>query len=323
MLIPLTRKTFETLVPLVATGNQYAYYWGKFRDVLQRVLISVVGIFAIILVRVLLLQEGFDEILLLVGIVVGLYWLWGPVLWASRRNIDCRRYGYCGFWQGKVLDVYMTEELVGTEENVNNRGELVIVENRERCLNVEVGDELGYLTQIRVPLKRSHRAIDIGDSAELLVFSNRSDLRRIVKTSDIYMPDHNIWVSDYPYVQRDAFVDVSRRINQELTTAPPPVEIPPEPAPRRSKRVPRSQRSPGGSLARTDEYRREAQGRERRSPAARDRGYSRYEDNAGYDGADYGPDYGPDSEYSDYPDYPDSGASPRRRSSSRRSRSNR
>jgi len=47
-----------------------------------------------------------------------------------------------GFFRGRVLDVFITEELIG-EETVNNKGDLVIVENRERRLNLEVGDETG------------------------------------------------------------------------------------------------------------------------------------------------------------------------------------
>lgn len=246
MLIPLTRKTFEQLVPAVATGAQYIYCWGKLSDVLRRVLISVMSLFAIILFRVLIARHGFDEILLITGIISGLYWIWGPVLSASLRNIECRRYGYCGFWRGEVLDAYLTEELIGTEETVNSRGDLVIVENRERCLNLEVGDEVGFLTSLRVPLKRNYRAIDVGDQAELLVFSNRGDLGRIVKTSDIYIPDHNLWVSDYPYVQREAFVEVSRRIDAQMYA-----EQPVEPDTKR-RRTPRSERS--SALARRDDY---------------------------------------------------------------------
>ncbi|MDX2231410.1 MAG: phosphate ABC transporter permease [Leptolyngbyaceae cyanobacterium bins.349] len=246
MLIPLTRKTFEQIIPIVATGAQYAHYWGKWSDLLRRLLISVVGMFAIILLKIILFQQGFDGILLICGITIGLYWLWGPIFSASKQNIECRRYGYCGFWRGKVLDIYITEELVGTEETVNNRGDLVIVENRERCLNLEVGDELGFLTSLRVPLKRNHRAIDVGDMAELLVFSNRADLGRISKTSDIYIPDHNLWVSDYPYVQRDAFIDVSRRINLRLDTD---YAYSPEPEPpKRSKRSPKTGVNQRGSL---------------------------------------------------------------------------
>ncbi len=239
MLVPLTRKTFESLIPPIATGGQYAYFWGKPRDALRRLLISVVGIFAIVLIRSLFLDVIPDGILLFVGLSVGLYWIWGPIGWASLRNWEYRRYGYAGFWQGRVTDLFLTEELIGTEENVNNRGELVVVENRERCLNLEVGDETGFTAQLRVPLKRYHRAIDLGDVAEMLVLSNRGDLGRIAQTSDIYIPDHNLWVSDYPYLQQDAFIDVSRRLSTQYPDAATPLEAPPQ----RRKRTPKGDTS--------------------------------------------------------------------------------
>lgn len=267
MLIPLTRKKFETLVPVVATGAQYAYYWGKLQNLLRRILISVVGIFVVILFIYVILPHQFDEVFLLIGIVVGLYWLWGPVLWASLRNLECRRYGYCGFWQGEVLDVYITEELIGTEENVNNRGDLVVVENRERCLNLELGDEAGFLTRIRVPIKRAHRAIDVGDVAELLVFSHRGDLGRIANTSDVYIPDHNLWVSDYPYVQREEFIDVSRRLSVQLQTEKEDLRSRPEPSrssSSRQKRIPKTgANSQPGSLARREPSQSSSQYRDR------------------------------------------------------------
>jgi hypothetical protein len=112
-----------------------------------------------------------------------------------------------------VQDVFVTEALVGTEETVNQQGDLVIVENRERRLNLEVGDETGFYTKLQVPLKRDHRAIRPGDRAEMVVMSNVSDLSRIPQVSDIYLPDYDLWVSDYPYLRRDMFVEVSRRLN--------------------------------------------------------------------------------------------------------------
>jgi len=43
MLIPITRQKFEQLIPLVATGTQYKYYWGKPFDFILRLLISVIS----------------------------------------------------------------------------------------------------------------------------------------------------------------------------------------------------------------------------------------------------------------------------------------
>lgn len=212
MLVPLTRQKFEQLIPIIATGSQYKYYWGKFTDFLNRFLISVVGVLVLFLIHGFFL--GYESLFVLVGIVIGLYWLWGPVFWASLRNLECRRYKYSGFWRGEVIDLFVTEEVVGKEQTVNKRGELVIVENREKRLNLEVGDETGFSTQLQVPLRRAYKEIVLGESAEMVLMSNRPDLSRIAQVSDIYLPNLDLWVSDYPYLKRDDFIEVERQLAQ-------------------------------------------------------------------------------------------------------------
>ena len=215
MLVPLTRQKFEQLIPPIATGAQYRYYWGKFSDFVKRLLISVVAV-VVVWLLVLVLGKGFEILLFSLALLAGLYWLWGPIFWASLRNAEYRRYQYSGFFRGRVLDVFVTEELIGKEETVNNKGELVIVENRERRLNLEIGDETGFATQLQVPLLRTHQAIALGQVAEIVVLSNRSDLSLIAKETDIYIPTQNLWVSDYPFLRRDVFIEVSRRIRDDV-----------------------------------------------------------------------------------------------------------
>jgi hypothetical protein len=214
MLIPLTRESFEELIPIIATGPQYAYFWGKFSDLLKRLLISVVGVLVLLIIANYL-AENLKPFLFIIGIFMGLYWLWGPIFDASRRNAECRRYKYSGLWQGKVFDVFVTEELVGTQETVNSQGELVLVENLERRLNLEVGDKSGPLTILQVPLQKEHKGIAVGEAAQMVVMSNLQDLSRINKVSDIYLPRLDLWVSDYPYLRRDIF----RAIGDELRAA--------------------------------------------------------------------------------------------------------
>ncbi len=211
MLVPLTREKLEQLLPLIATSQQYAYYWGKWQDLLNRLLISVVAV-VVILVLSFVVPEGAQAIILLLWVIAGLYWLWSPVYQASLRNSAIRRFQYGGFWQGKVLDIYLTEELIGEEETVNKRGELVIIENRERWINLVVGDETGFEIELQAPLRRIHKAIAPGQIAELLVLSNRSDLGRIEKITDAYIPSQNLWLGQYPYLQRDVFAEVSRQL---------------------------------------------------------------------------------------------------------------
>ena len=211
MLVPLTREKFEQVIPLIATGPQYAYYWGKFPDFLRRLLISVVAVFVMLLLGKILGAAG-EALTLILGIIAGFYWLWAPIYWASLRNSKYRKFSYSGFLRARVLDVFVTEELIGEEENVNQQGELVIIENRERRVNVEIGDEAGFRAQVQAPLRRIHKAITPGQVAELLVLSNQPNLSRIEKITDAYIPSQNLWMGEYPYLRRDVFEEVSRQL---------------------------------------------------------------------------------------------------------------
>lgn len=212
MLIPLTREKFEQLIPAIATGSQYKYSWGKPRDVILRLLISVVVPLLLYLLHFLL--PDFDGLISVLGIIAGLYVLWGPILRSSLKNAECRRYKYSGFWRGEVLDAFVSDEVVGKQLTTNKRGELMVVEDRQKQLNLEVGDETGFSTQLQVPLRREYKAIRRGQIALMMVMSNRPDLSRISKVSDIFLPDLDVWVSDYPYLRRDEFALIGSQLQK-------------------------------------------------------------------------------------------------------------
>ncbi|MCU0534384.1 MAG: phosphate ABC transporter permease [Hydrococcus sp. Prado102] len=211
MLVPITRETFEQIIPLIATGAQYAYYWGKPADFIRRLLISMVAL-TIFWLLGNLLGDAWLAIKLILDIVAGLYWLWSPVYLASVRNNTYRRYPYSGFWRGRILDVYITEELIREEETVNKFGELVVIENNEKRINVEVGDREGFRATIQAPIRRIYKGINPGQVAEMIVLSKQPDLSRIDKITDIYIPNLDLWVGEYPYLRRDIFTDVSREL---------------------------------------------------------------------------------------------------------------
>lgn len=211
MLIPITRAKFEQIIPVIGTGAQYVYYWGNLTDILRRALISFVVVIVLFIIGKIT-GAGEAGIILLLQVIFGLYWLWSPVYWASIRNGKYRKFPYSGFWRGEILDVFITEDLIGEEETVNKQGELVIIENRERRINIEIGDEIGPFTIVQSPLKRIHKVIQPGEDAELLVLSNKPDLSKIEAITDVYLPKYNLWIGPYPYVQRDIFAQVSEQL---------------------------------------------------------------------------------------------------------------
>lgn len=220
MIVPLTRQKFDQLVPLIATGPQYKYYWGKFSNFLQRLLVSVVSVSVILLVRTVFGLQ-FGPIMFFLGVVGALFWLWYPVFQASVRNAKSRRYKYSGFFRGRILDWWITDRLIGKQETVNSKGELVIIENREKRINLEVGDDTGFSVELEAPLRPAHKVIARGQIAEMIVMSSRPDLSSIEDFTEVYIPSHDLWVNDYPYIRQDFFNEVSRRLRQDRQERPP------------------------------------------------------------------------------------------------------
>jgi hypothetical protein len=215
MLLPITRTKFEQLIPIVATGAQYKYCWGKFADFLRRIIISIAAIALVYFILRLTFPDQVEWVAPIPMVIGGLYWWWEPIILASRRNWQTRQFPYSGFWRGEVLDLYVTDNLVGELETVDKKGNLVVTEEIETRLHLEVGDESGFSTEITVPLKKAYKGITRGQLVEMLVMSYRPDLSSFAKVSDVYLPDLNLWLSDYPCLRRDAFKEVSQRIDDD------------------------------------------------------------------------------------------------------------
>ena len=63
-------------------------------------------------------------------------------------------------------------------------------------------------------MQKNHQGIVPGQAALMLIMSNQEDLGRIAKVSDIYIPSRDVWVSDYPYLRKDLFVEMSKQIKK-------------------------------------------------------------------------------------------------------------
>ncbi|AFZ48517.1 hypothetical protein Cyast_2574 [Cyanobacterium stanieri PCC 7202] len=211
MLIPLRKEALNDMIPAIATGTQYKYYWANLSTLLKNLFISLIGVLIFWLLGVLF-GKGAEGISLILTVSAGLYWLWSPVYWASVRNGKYRKYNYVGFWRGRVLDVYITEELVNESSALDKLGKVIIVENLQKKINVEIGDKSGFRATITSPLQRIHKVINRGQAVEGLLLSNDPDFLRISKVTDIYIPRHKLWVGEYPYIRRDIFLDVRKEL---------------------------------------------------------------------------------------------------------------
>ncbi|MEY4802218.1 MAG: hypothetical protein RLZZ274_949 [Cyanobacteriota bacterium] len=209
MLLPLRPGELLRLIPAVATGPQFNACTGNPRNVLQRVLISVIGaVIALLISQTLLFSSQFGPVFLVVGFVFALYLLWGPILEAGQKNSTLRRYPAAALFEGQIVDLYTREIVEERREQANNDGRLELVENRRTWLTLELEDEEGYLGKVRFPFEKKHQQIRAGMVVRVLVLSERKDFSQIGAISDAWLPQLKLWVGEYPFLLRPAFEEL-------------------------------------------------------------------------------------------------------------------
>jgi hypothetical protein len=212
MLIPLRPGELPRLIPAVATGPQFTACSGNPRKLLQRLLISVIGgVITLLISQTLAFRSQFSAVLLVAGVALLLYMLWGPIVEAGRRNAVLRRYPAAAIFEGQVADLFTREVVEDRREQADSSGRLEMVENRRTWLTLELEDEDGYLGRLRFPMEKKHQLIRRGMVVRALVLSERSDFSRVGAITDAWLPQLKLWVGEYPYLLRPAFEELCLR----------------------------------------------------------------------------------------------------------------
>ena len=212
MLIPLSESERRRIIPSVATGPQFKACWGGPQVFVQRLMISTIGgVISLLIGQGVGFSSSWGPAWLVIGLVFLLTWLWAPIAIAARRNGALRRFPHVALAAAEVVDLYSEERVAQRHEDVDAMGRLELVENRRRWLTLEVADEDGYIGHLAFPLTTRHQGIRRGDRFCCLALADRRDFARIVALSDGWLPDRNLWVGSYPYLQRQLFTDLCRQ----------------------------------------------------------------------------------------------------------------
>ena len=212
MLIPLRPGELSRLIPAVATGPQFNACSGSPGKLLQRVLISAIGgVISLLISQTIAFSSRWGAVWLVIGVVFGLYVLWGPIIEAGRRNSGLRRYPAAAIFEGQVADLFTREVVEERREQADRSGRLQMVENRRTWLTLELEDEDGYLGRVRFPMEKKHQQIRPGMVVRTLVLSDRKDFSRVGALTDAWLPQLKLWVGDYPYLLRPAFEELCLR----------------------------------------------------------------------------------------------------------------
>lgn len=208
MLLPLRPGELQRLIPAVATGNQFAAAMGNPRKILQRIMIGFIGGAITLVLSQVLVGSSFYALVLIAGVILILYILWGPIVEAGQRNAELRRYPMAALFDGQVAEVFTRERVENRHEQANQNGQLELVENRRTWMILKLIDEDGYLGQLSFPMLKKHASIREGIRIRCLVLSDRKDFGRISALTDAWLPGQGLWVGEYPFLLRPAFEEL-------------------------------------------------------------------------------------------------------------------
>jgi hypothetical protein len=209
--ILLTQREIQALLPIGATGEQYAYFWGGVETAVQRFGISVLGFVATV------------NLTALIAVPTATFFLWAPVALAARRNSAARRGRNVGLWRAVVMSVATQEtgpgRFFGSQEQ-RRAGAAAGGSGGGGggggwMLLLLVGDASGARVELRVPLLRQHAEIREGDAVEMVVGSDKSYFAEFEAVREAYFPASGAWVGEYPFLDRRAMPAISGRIARD------------------------------------------------------------------------------------------------------------
>ena len=218
MLIPISNNQVSKIIPSVATGGQFKYALGDPRKILQRLIISSIGGVITFLISVSQDRNQTYSLWLLLCVLFFLYILWGPIVEASKKNLNFRKFKFFSIFDGYIGDIYQIEKVESSREQTNSYGRLELIEKKRTWLVLELEDEEGYLNKISFPMENKHSFLRKGQKIRCIVSSNSRSFNNKLVLTDAWLPDLNIWVGDYPYLLRPAFEEICFIYKNKLET---------------------------------------------------------------------------------------------------------
>ncbi len=213
MLLPIKENEINKLIPSVATGKQFNSALGDPQKIFQRIMVSAIGGPITLLISQSQVTSQFYSLWLVLGVVILLYILWGPILEASRKNSKLKSYSFSALVDGYIADVFIEDRVENKQEQANKDGRLEVVEKKRTWVVLDIEDEDGQIGIISFPLKNKFNILKEDMRINCVVFSNRRDFSSIQAISDAWCPEVNLWVGNYPFLLRPAFEEfVNRKI---------------------------------------------------------------------------------------------------------------
>ncbi|MEW5310367.1 MAG: hypothetical protein WDW38_002173 [Sanguina aurantia] len=202
----LSTADSDAILPLPPTGRQADFY--KTKTVPEQ----VVELAASIGVSVILSKSA------LMAAPALLYPVWRPWIRAGIRNLQLfsTQFRYIGLWRTQLLDW----EVLG----VTPYPASLFSPKPPSSVRLVVGDpwDKGATVQLQLPYQPRVNGLMVGEPVELMVLGSHSGFNTFKAVSEVYLPEAGLWLSEYPMLNKDAFLQLSLEIEKTRRMGPAP-----------------------------------------------------------------------------------------------------
>jgi hypothetical protein len=202
-IVILSPDELDRVLPVLPFAAQADYFTGGAAQAVQRWGAS------------LALTVLFSKAALLAA--TSLTWpLWWPWARAANRNYGIRsKMEYGGIWRTRILEI---EKGGRPRARFGDLKDDTPKFSMMKTSRIVVGEENGAQTELVLPYDARFDVLQIGEVAEVVVLSNSTSFSDIKAIKDVYLPDSGLWLSEYPYIDRAEFLEISLDVEREISS---------------------------------------------------------------------------------------------------------
>eukprot|EP01039_Chlorochromonas_danica_P006941 gene6941-7681_t len=202
-LLPINQSQLATIAPRTVTPDQWKAYWGgnkieRLQRIMESVLVAYGGAWAAWFLS--FMMGSFVSAVL--GSALIFNWMLTPYLTSVRSNDNL------WYKNGQLMHHALFKGQIVSLRKIRRRSGKTIGAITQLYLDILVVDELDRELEIVTPWKDEYGELRQGMSLETMIASTRKDYSNVVTASDAYIPACDLWVGDYPYVDRKQFLRI-------------------------------------------------------------------------------------------------------------------
>lgn len=204
---PIVLKDMQSLAPKKVTTEQWISYWGinkveRLQKVLESILVSYGGTW---MAWFLSFMAG-SFIASIVGTFLIFNWMYTPWVYAAKRNTRIWKplsravtakgtSNYYAVYSGRITSL----------NRIKRRAGKTIGAVAQEFLIININDENGCNLEIITQWQDSYRKLRKMMKCTGVIVSPMDDYSVLSVVTELYIPSIDVWVGDYPYLNRKKF----------------------------------------------------------------------------------------------------------------------